>query len=104
MLFQHKMHNLHSVSSPGYTGYKLCYQEVLKVVKGIIHQPYQLQDSSVFYAFSYYFDRAVDAGLIGECTHTLCTHTLHNYTQQDVVTCFYARQENVSHLHPSQWS
>ncbi|XP_041660953.1 ectonucleoside triphosphate diphosphohydrolase 5-like isoform X2 [Cheilinus undulatus] len=48
----------------GYSGYKLCYQEVLKVVKGIIHQPYELEDSSVFYAFSYYFDRAVDAGLI----------------------------------------
>ncbi|XP_073348811.1 ectonucleoside triphosphate diphosphohydrolase 5 isoform X2 [Pagrus major] len=48
----------------GYAGYKLCYQEVLKVVKGIIHQPYELQDSNVFYAFSYYFDRAVDAGLI----------------------------------------
>ncbi|XP_068198221.1 ectonucleoside triphosphate diphosphohydrolase 5-like [Antennarius striatus] len=48
----------------GYGGYKLCYQEVLKVVKGIIHQPYELEDSNVFYAFSYYFDRAVDAGLI----------------------------------------
>ncbi|XP_069572255.1 ectonucleoside triphosphate diphosphohydrolase 5 [Brachyistius frenatus] len=48
----------------GYAGYKLCYQEVLKVVKGIIHQPYELADSNVFYAFSYYFDRAVDAGLI----------------------------------------
>uniref|UniRef100_UPI0037E727A1 ectonucleoside triphosphate diphosphohydrolase 5-like n=1 Tax=Semicossyphus pulcher TaxID=241346 RepID=UPI0037E727A1 len=48
----------------GYSGYKLCYQEVLKVVKGIIHQPYELEDSNVFYAFSYYFDRAVDAGLI----------------------------------------
>ncbi|XP_033931609.1 ectonucleoside triphosphate diphosphohydrolase 5-like isoform X2 [Pseudochaenichthys georgianus] len=48
----------------GLAGYKLCYQEVLKVVKGIIHQPHELQDSNVFYAFSYYFDRAVDAGLI----------------------------------------
>ncbi|XP_015239959.1 PREDICTED: ectonucleoside triphosphate diphosphohydrolase 5-like [Cyprinodon variegatus] len=48
----------------GQAGYKLCYQEVLKVVKGIIHQPYELEDSNVFYAFSYYFDRAVDAGLI----------------------------------------
>uniref|UniRef100_A0A8L0DNJ9 nucleoside diphosphate phosphatase n=1 Tax=Oncorhynchus mykiss TaxID=8022 RepID=A0A8L0DNJ9_ONCMY len=47
-----------------YAGYKLCYQEVLKVVKGIVHQPYELKDTSVFYAFSYYFDRAVDAGLI----------------------------------------
>ncbi|XP_062415688.1 ectonucleoside triphosphate diphosphohydrolase 5-like isoform X4 [Pungitius pungitius] len=50
----------------GFAGYKLCYQEVLKVVKGIIHQPYKLEDSNVFYAFSYYFDRAVDAGLIDE--------------------------------------
>lgn len=68
MLFLHEMHNLHtavSVSSPGYAGYKLCYQEVLKVVKGIIHQPHELEDSNVFYAFSYYFDRAVDGGLIG---------------------------------------
>lgn len=48
----------------GYAGYKLCYQEVLKVVKGIIHQPYEHEDSNIFYAFSYYFDRAVDAGLI----------------------------------------
>lgn len=47
-------------------GYKLCYQEVLKVVKGIIHQPYELRDGNVFYAFSYYFDRAVDAGLIND--------------------------------------
>ncbi|XP_041831927.1 ectonucleoside triphosphate diphosphohydrolase 5-like isoform X2 [Melanotaenia boesemani] len=48
----------------GDAGYKHCYQEVLKVVKGVIHQPYKLEDGSVFYAFSYYFDRAVDAGLI----------------------------------------
>ncbi|XP_029984378.1 ectonucleoside triphosphate diphosphohydrolase 5 [Sphaeramia orbicularis] len=53
-----------SGDTDGYTGYKPCYQEVLKVVKGIIHQPYELQDNHVFYAFSYYFDRAVDAGLI----------------------------------------
>lgn len=50
----------------GVGGYKLCYQEVLKVVKGIIHQPYELRDGNVFYAFSYYFDRAVDAGLIND--------------------------------------
>ncbi|XP_024146919.1 ectonucleoside triphosphate diphosphohydrolase 5 [Oryzias melastigma] len=48
----------------GQEGYKPCYQEVLKVVKGIIHQPDQLENSNAFYAFSYYFDRAVDAGLI----------------------------------------
>lgn len=52
--------------SPGTTGYKACYQEVLKVVKGIIHQPLELKDDNVFYAFSYYYDRAVDAGLISE--------------------------------------
>uniref|UniRef100_A0A665WTR0 nucleoside diphosphate phosphatase n=1 Tax=Echeneis naucrates TaxID=173247 RepID=A0A665WTR0_ECHNA len=48
----------------GYAGFKLCYEQVLKVVKGIIHQPYEIEDSNVFYAFSYYFDRAVEAGLI----------------------------------------
>lgn len=50
----------------GYAGYKLCYQEVLRVVKGIVHQPLEVKGSSVFYAFSYYYDRAVDSGLIGE--------------------------------------
>lgn len=50
----------------GTTGYKACYQEVLKVVKGIVHQPLGLKGDGVFYAFSYYYDRAVDAGLIGE--------------------------------------
>ncbi|XP_008311400.1 ectonucleoside triphosphate diphosphohydrolase 5-like [Cynoglossus semilaevis] len=55
----------HLSGDPGSdTGFKPCYQEVLKVVKGVIHQPYELQDSNLFYAFSYYFDRAVDAGLI----------------------------------------
>ncbi|XP_056624013.1 ectonucleoside triphosphate diphosphohydrolase 5 [Triplophysa dalaica] len=48
----------------GYAGYKLCYQEVLRVVKGIVHQPLEVKGSSVFYAFSYYYDRAVDSGLI----------------------------------------
>ncbi|TNM95113.1 hypothetical protein fugu_017872 [Takifugu bimaculatus] len=50
----------------GYTGYKTCYQEVLKAVKGIIHQPFELENNTVFYAFSYYYDVAVDAGLIGD--------------------------------------
>ncbi|KAJ0061252.1 hypothetical protein NL108_013917, partial [Boleophthalmus pectinirostris] len=48
----------------GLSGYKPCYLEVQKVVKGVIHQPHELQESSLFFAFSYYFDRAVDAGLI----------------------------------------
>ncbi|XP_068607888.1 ectonucleoside triphosphate diphosphohydrolase 5-like [Brachionichthys hirsutus] len=48
----------------GYAGYKLCYYEVMKVIKGIVHQPFEVKGSSVFYAFSYYFDRAVESGLI----------------------------------------
>ncbi|KAI3367756.1 hypothetical protein L3Q82_026594, partial [Scortum barcoo] len=48
----------------GYAGYKLCYYEVMKVIKGIVHQPYEVKGSSVFYAFSYYYDRAVESGLI----------------------------------------
>lgn len=74
------------------------------MVKGIIHQPFELEDGNVFYAFSYYYDRAVDAGLIGE--HTL-THPLHNYTAHllDVITNSSAqqRQDNMSHLRLSQW-
>ncbi|XP_017567265.1 ectonucleoside triphosphate diphosphohydrolase 5 [Pygocentrus nattereri] len=48
----------------GYAGYKLCYHEVMRVVKGIIHQPFEVKGNSVFYAFSYYYDRAVESGLI----------------------------------------
>ena len=48
----------------GYAGYKLCYYEVNKVIKGIVHQPFEVKGSSVFYAFSYYYDRAVESGLI----------------------------------------
>ncbi|KAG2457524.1 ENTP5 diphosphohydrolase, partial [Polypterus senegalus] len=47
----------------GYAGYKLCYQEVINVVRGVINQPFVLRGTT-FYAFSYYFDRAVDSGLI----------------------------------------
>lgn len=38
----------------------------MKVIKGIVHQPFEVKGSSVFYAFSYYYDRAVESGLIGE--------------------------------------
>ncbi|CAL8315969.1 unnamed protein product [Merluccius merluccius] len=51
-------------ASDGNGGYKPCYQEVLTVVQGVVHQPLELRDATAFYAFSYYFDRAVDAGLI----------------------------------------
>uniref|UniRef100_A0A8C2YG98 nucleoside diphosphate phosphatase n=1 Tax=Coturnix japonica TaxID=93934 RepID=A0A8C2YG98_COTJA len=47
----------------GETGFKPCYVEVLKVVKGKLHQPDEIRGSS-FYAFSYYYDRAADTNLI----------------------------------------
>nr|XP_060614697.1 nucleoside diphosphate phosphatase ENTPD5 isoform X1 [Anolis sagrei ordinatus]XP_060614705.1 nucleoside diphosphate phosphatase ENTPD5 isoform X1 [Anolis sagrei ordinatus] len=47
----------------GETGFEPCYSEVLKVVRGKLHQPEEIQRSS-FYAFSYYYDRAVDTDLI----------------------------------------
>ncbi|XP_053235659.1 nucleoside diphosphate phosphatase ENTPD5 [Podarcis raffonei] len=47
----------------GETGFEPCYSEVLKVVKGKLHQPDEIRHSS-FYAFSYYYDRAVDTALI----------------------------------------
>nr|XP_057913799.1 ectonucleoside triphosphate diphosphohydrolase 5-like isoform X2 [Doryrhamphus excisus] len=51
----------------GASGYEACRQDVLKTVKGIIQQPQQPRDPAhPFYAFSYYFDRAVDAGLVDE--------------------------------------
>ncbi|XP_074852906.1 nucleoside diphosphate phosphatase ENTPD5 isoform X1 [Carettochelys insculpta] len=47
----------------GETGFEPCYSEVLKVVQGRLHQPDEIRKSS-FYAFSYYYDRAVDTDLI----------------------------------------
>ncbi|NXN13655.1 ENTP5 diphosphohydrolase, partial [Indicator maculatus] len=47
----------------GETGFKPCYSEVLKVVKGQLHQPEEIRRRS-FYAFSYYYDRAADTNLI----------------------------------------
>uniref|UniRef100_A0A8C1YZP9 nucleoside diphosphate phosphatase n=1 Tax=Cyprinus carpio TaxID=7962 RepID=A0A8C1YZP9_CYPCA len=57
---------LGALGSEGVTGFRACSQELLTVVKGIIKQPLELKDSSTFYAFSYYFDHAVEAGLIDE--------------------------------------
>lgn len=39
------------------------------MIKGIVHQPYEVKGNSIFYAFSYYFDRAMETGLIGEWAH-----------------------------------
>ena len=59
---------------PGYTfaptgevGFEPCYAEVLRVVQGKLHQPDEVQRGS-FYAFSYYYDRAVDTDMIGKFT------------------------------------
>ncbi|KAA0708154.1 Ectonucleoside triphosphate diphosphohydrolase 5 [Triplophysa tibetana] len=53
-------------TTEGDSRFQMCYQEMLKVVKGIIKQPHELKNSCTFYAFSYYFDHAVEAGLIDE--------------------------------------
>ncbi|KAL7992551.1 hypothetical protein Chor_016807 [Crotalus horridus] len=50
-------------NTEGETGFQPCYSEVLKIVQGKLHQPDEIQRSS-FYAFSYYYDRAVDTDLI----------------------------------------
>ncbi|XP_078515994.1 nucleoside diphosphate phosphatase ENTPD5 [Lissotriton helveticus] len=56
--------NYHYGGKPdGETGFKACYAEVLKIVQGKLHQPEEIQGRS-FYAFSYYYDRAVDTNLI----------------------------------------
>ncbi|XP_019282677.1 nucleoside diphosphate phosphatase ENTPD5 isoform X3 [Panthera pardus] len=47
----------------GEMGFEPCYTEVLRVVQGKLHQPDEVQRSS-FYAFSYYYDRAVDTDMI----------------------------------------
>ncbi|XP_072480993.1 nucleoside diphosphate phosphatase ENTPD5 isoform X1 [Notamacropus eugenii] len=47
----------------GETGFEACYAEVLRVVQGKLHQPDEIRKSS-FYAFSYYYDRAVDTDMI----------------------------------------
>lgn len=47
----------------GEMGFEPCYAEVLRVVQGKLHQPEEVRGSA-FYAFSYYYDRAVDTHLI----------------------------------------
>ncbi|XP_020841964.2 nucleoside diphosphate phosphatase ENTPD5 [Phascolarctos cinereus] len=47
----------------GETGFEACYSEVLRVVRGKLHQPDEIRRSS-FYAFSYYYDRAADTDMI----------------------------------------
>lgn len=51
----------------GEVGFEPCYAEVLRVVQGKLHQPDEIHRSS-FYAFSYYYDRAVDTDMIGKFT------------------------------------
>ncbi|XP_077408914.1 ectonucleoside triphosphate diphosphohydrolase 5 [Vanacampus margaritifer] len=50
----------------GASGYTACYEDVLKTVKGIVHHPGFEDHVTLFYAFAYYFDCAVDAHLIDE--------------------------------------
>ncbi|XP_010643777.1 ectonucleoside triphosphate diphosphohydrolase 5 isoform X2 [Fukomys damarensis] len=47
----------------GKVGFEPCFAEVLRVVQGKLHQPEEIRESS-FYAFSYYYDRAVETDMI----------------------------------------
>ncbi|OCT68140.1 ectonucleoside triphosphate diphosphohydrolase 5 [Xenopus laevis] len=49
--------------SDGQCGFNACYSEVLPILQGKFHQVPEIRDSP-FYAFSYYYDRAVDTNLI----------------------------------------
>ncbi|KAJ8793828.1 hypothetical protein J1605_019249 [Eschrichtius robustus] len=64
---------------PGEVGFEPCYAEVLRVVQGKLHQPDEVQRSS-FYAFSYYYDRAVDTDMI------VCDN-LENFTSGSPFLC-----------------
>ncbi|KAM5129713.1 nucleoside diphosphate phosphatase ENTPD5 isoform 1-T5 [Mantella aurantiaca] len=47
----------------GLAGYDLCYAEILPIIEGKLHQVDEIRHSP-FYAFSYFYDRAVDSNLI----------------------------------------
>ncbi|CAJ0940808.1 unnamed protein product [Ranitomeya imitator] len=49
--------------SDGLVGFDSCYSEVQRILQGKFHHVDELQ-SRRFYAFSYYYDRAVDTNLI----------------------------------------
>ncbi|PIO30325.1 hypothetical protein AB205_0109640 [Aquarana catesbeiana] len=49
--------------SDGLAGFNLCYSEVRRIVGGKLHQVDEIRHSP-FYAFSYFYDRAVDSSLI----------------------------------------
>uniref|UniRef100_A0A6I8NA47 nucleoside diphosphate phosphatase n=1 Tax=Ornithorhynchus anatinus TaxID=9258 RepID=A0A6I8NA47_ORNAN len=53
-------------SPEGATGFEACYAEAARVVRGKLHRPAEIRRGGAFYAFSYYYDRAVDARLIDE--------------------------------------
>ncbi|XP_036168666.1 ectonucleoside triphosphate diphosphohydrolase 5 isoform X2 [Myotis myotis] len=58
-----RLATLGALETEGEVGFEPCYAEVLRVVQGKLHQPDEIQRSS-FYAFSYYYDRAVDTHMI----------------------------------------
>uniref|UniRef100_A0A9L0TS73 nucleoside diphosphate phosphatase n=1 Tax=Equus caballus TaxID=9796 RepID=A0A9L0TS73_HORSE len=58
-----RLATLGALEMEGEMGFEPCYAEVLRVVQGKLHQPDEVQRSS-FYAFSYYYDRAVDTAMI----------------------------------------
>uniref|UniRef100_A0A7N4NIS7 nucleoside diphosphate phosphatase n=1 Tax=Sarcophilus harrisii TaxID=9305 RepID=A0A7N4NIS7_SARHA len=58
-----RLATLGALDTEGEIGFEACYSEVLRVVRGKLHQPDEIRKSS-FYAFSYYYDRAVDTDMI----------------------------------------
>lgn len=54
-----------SGSKEGEYGFYECYEKVLAFLQNSVHQPAELWKREI-YGLSYYFDRAVDLGIIGE--------------------------------------
>ncbi|KAG8562165.1 hypothetical protein GDO81_015609 [Engystomops pustulosus] len=84
--------------SDGLVGFDACYSEVLQILQRKFHQVDEIRDRP-FYAFSYYYDRAVDTSLIvyedgGELTvrdfalkaKEVCDH-MERFTSQSPFLC-----------------
>ncbi|XP_073442801.1 nucleoside diphosphate phosphatase ENTPD5 isoform X1 [Dendrobates tinctorius] len=84
--------------SDGLVGFNSCYSEVQRILQGKFHHVDEIQ-SRRFYAFSYYYDRAVDTNLIehedgGELTvrdfalkaQEVCDH-MDRFTSQSPFLC-----------------
>nr|DBA14731.1 TPA: hypothetical protein GDO54_005657 [Pyxicephalus adspersus] len=79
----------------GLAGFNLCYSEVRPIVEGKLHQVDEFRRSP-FYAFSYYYDRAVDCSLIdGETGGVL---EVRDFAQKAKEVCDHMTSDS-SHSH-----